>query len=164
VRSHPARRFAGLLLAVSVAATVTLPLGCASSEPKPQWLEREVGAGSAQLLIDVTALSLQKCGFPVGAGIDPGHLVALSGWHISLMPFRGKGFREQCEVRYERVGPARYKASIRVRREKNDDILRPLDLTYAKWVPQPDDPVRAQVVMQYILSMLGTEIEIDQKQ
>ena len=131
---------------------------CASSRPKPVWIEREVGAGNDRLLMDVTALAIQKSGFPVGAGIDPGRLVAVSGWQISLHPFRGKGFRAQCEVRYQRIEGRRYKVSIRVRKEKNDDILRPLDLTYAKWEPVEDDPVRARMVMQHIHSLLGTEV------
>jgi hypothetical protein len=129
-------------------------------EPEPVWLEREISAGSDPLLMDCTALAIQKSGFPVGSGIDPGALVAVSGWHISLAPFRGKGYREQCEVRYARVSPGKYKVSIRVARDKNDDILHPLDLSYAKWVRQPDNPDRARMVMQHIQSLLGTGVEI----
>jgi hypothetical protein len=134
--------------------------GCASNQPEPQWIEREFGAGTDQLLMDCTALAIQKTGFPVGSGIDPGRLVAVSGWQISLQPFRGKGWREQCEVRFERLEKGRYKASIRVRHEKNDDILHPLDLTYAQWVPEPDNTLRARSVMQHIQSRLGTGVEI----
>ena len=131
-----------------------------NSTPEPVWIEKEVRATNDPLLMDCTALALQKSGFPVGSGIDPGRLVAVSGWQISLAPFRGKGYREQCEVRYERIVPGRYKASIRVRHEKNDDILHPLDLTYAQWVAEPDNPDRAHTVMQHILSLLGSGLEV----
>jgi hypothetical protein len=156
VNPDPARPRSGLLL--SLVLLVALVSGaCASNQPEPVWIEREIGAGNDRLLMDVTAIAIQKSGFPVSSGIDPARLVALSGWQISLAPFRGKGFRAQCEVRYQRLDARRYKVSIRVRKEKNDDILRPLDLTYAKWVPVEDDPVRARMVMQHIHSLLGTE-------
>lgn len=146
-------------------AAVLLVLGlllasCAATQPDPKWIEREFSASSDQLLMDCTALAIQKSGFPIGSGIDPGRLVAVSGWQISLAPFRRKGYREQCEVRYERLEAHRYKASIRVRHEMNDDILRPLDITYAKWIPQPDDPNRARMVMQHIQSLLGTGMDM----
>lgn len=155
-RNHASLRapVAALLLVLAF-----LPVSCAAPQPEPAWIERDVGAGNDPLLMDCTALAIQKSGFPVGSGIDPGRLVAISGWHISLAPFRGKGYREQCEVRYARVVPGRYKASIRVRHEKNDDILHPLDLTYAKWIAEPDNTDRARTVMQHIQSLLGTGLE-----
>ena len=142
-------------------ALAFLPASCGSlsTTPDPVWIAKEVGAGSEPLLMDCTALAIQKSGFPVGAGIDPGRLVAVSGWHISLAPFRRKGYREQCEVRYERVSPGKYKCSIRVRHEMNDDILHPLDLTYAVWVAEADNVERARTVMQHIQSMLGPGVE-----
>ena len=108
-------------------------------------------------------MAVQKSGFPIGSGIDPGHLTLVSGWHTSLAPFRGAGFREQCEVKYDRIVPRRYQASIRVRREKNDDILRPLDITYAQWKQEPDDYDRARTVMQHIRSLLDTDVEVGSK-
>ena len=155
----PAARLAALVLGLAL----SLAPACKSSEPEPRWIRHEVEAGNDRLLLDVTGLALQKSGFPVGAGIDPGHLVAVSGWHHSLAPFRGKGWRAQCEIRYQRLGPRRYAASIRVRREKNDDILRPLDLTYAKWIPDQDDTERARTVMQHIRSLLDTSFEVERR-
>jgi len=137
--------------------------GCKSSEPEGQWLQYEVEAQTDELLIEVTALSLQKCGFPIGSGVDPGHLRIVTGWHNSLAPFRGEGWREQCEVRYEKKTQRHYSVSIRVKREKNDDLLRPLDLTYAQWVPEPDNTDRARMVLQHIRSLLDTDVEVDLK-
>lgn len=151
----------GLLLAASLGlAFLGLLGGCAATQAEPSWVEREIAAANDQLLIDCTALAIQKTGFPVGGGIDPGRLVAVSGWHISLAPFRGKGWREQCEVHYARVGPGKYKASVRVRHDKNDDIIHPLDLTYAKWLPEPDNTDRARMVLQHVQSLLGPGVEV----
>jgi hypothetical protein len=127
------------------------------------WVRHEVTAETDRLLMDVTALSLQKSGFPVGSGIDPGNLTVVSGWQNSLAPFRGEGWREQCEVHYEKSAPRRYQVSIRVKKEKNDDILHPLDITYAQWVKEPDDPMRARTVMQHIRSLLDTDLKVDEK-
>jgi hypothetical protein len=137
--------------------------GCKASEPEAHWVQYEVPAQNDRLLMEVTAMAVQKSGFPIGSGIDPGHLTLVSGWHTSLAPFRGAGFREQCEVKYDRIVPRRYQASIRVRREKNDDILRPLDITYAQWKQEPDDYDRARTVMQHIRSLLDTDVEVGSK-
>ena len=130
--------------------------GCATTE-QVNWLDDKVHAGSDRVLWEVTRMALDKNGFPIGAGLDEAHLVATSGWHISLAPFRGKGFREQCEIKYTRSAPGEYAVKLRVKREKNDDLVHPLDLTYAEWVAEPDNQERAQIVLQYIKSLLGGE-------
>jgi len=154
-------RFPGPVAFLLLALAGCLP-SCASfsSASEPVWVEKEIRASNDPLLMDCTALAIQKSGFPVGSGIDPGRLIAVSGWQNSLAPFRGKGYREQCEIRYTRIVPGRYKASIRVRHEKNDDILHPLDLTYAQWIPEADNVDRARTVMQHIQSLLGTGLEV----
>ena len=137
--------------------------GCKSSEPDPQWIRAPVSAQDDRLLLDVTALALQKSGFPIGTGVDPNHLTVVSGWHNSLLPFRKTGYREQCEVRYERTAPRKYQVAIRVRHEVNEDIIAPLDLTHAEWVPEPDNVQRARSVMQHIRSLLDTDIQVGEK-
>lgn len=155
-------------------AALALVPACSTSpfytgDPPAQWVPGDadrpviLDAQDDRLLMDVTALALQKSSFPIGTGVDPGHLVAVSGWHNSLQPFRGKGYREQCEVHYERQGPRKYKVAVRVKREKNDDILRPLDLSYAKWIPDADDTDRARIVLQHLRSLLDTDIDVGQK-
>jgi hypothetical protein len=136
---------------------------CWSTQPEPTWVQGKVGAASDRVLREVTALALLKSGFPGGSGIEPGKLTAVSGWHISLAPFRGKGYREQCEVKYTPVGTMEYQVDVRVRREKNDDIVKPLDITYADWTVEPDNPEHAQIVLQYIKSMLGSPFELSGK-
>lgn len=137
--------------------------GCKSSEPKAEWMHDTVTAASERVLWEVTGLALEKSGFPGGTGLEPGRLIAVSGWHVSLAPFRGKGFREQCEVRYTPAGPREYRVDVRVRREKNDDLVKPLDITYADWKLEPDNPEHAQIVLQYIKSMLGSGFDVGGK-
>ena len=137
--------------------------GCKASEPEPRWIRKDVEAENDRLLIDVTALALQKSGFPVGAGIDPGNLTILSGWHTSLAPFRGEGWREQCEVRYVKKSPGHYEVAIHVRREKNDDLVHPLDIAYAQWIQEEDDVDRSRAVMQHVRSMLETDVKVEDK-
>ncbi len=158
-RTTPApRRWAPLLCLLSC-----LLASCASAGSEPAWVQGKVGAASDRVLREVTALAMVKSGFPGGTGIEPGKLTAVSGWHVSLAPFRGKGYREQCEVKYTPVGTSEYQVDVRVRREKNDDLVKPLDITYAEWEPEPDNPEHAQIVLQYIKSMLGSQFELSGK-
>lgn len=136
--------------------------GC-QSEPTPNYATSTVTASSERVLWQVTILALEKSGFPIGARLDPSTLTATSGWLISLAPFRGKGFRAQCEVHYTPKGPRDYDVQVRVRREKNMDIVQPLDLTYAQWEPDEDDIERAGVVLQYVKSLLGNEFAVGAK-
>ena len=134
--------------------------GCSAPPPPPQWVSTQVQAGNERLLLEVTELALRKSGFPVGAGLDPAHLRATSGWKISLAPFKGKGFREQAEVKYTRAAEGRFKVDVRVRRERNEDLVRPMDLTYAQWEADPDNVERARVVLTFVQSLLSTGEEV----
>jgi hypothetical protein len=159
-RNRPAR---GAWTARAVLAlALSFAFGCAI-EPPAQWSTGTVTASSERVLWQVTVLALEKTEFPVGSRMDPATLTAISGWRISLAPFKGKGFREQCEVHYTAKGPREYDVQVRVRREKNQDIVQPLDLTYAEWEPDEDDVERAGVVMQYIKSLLGNEFNVGPK-
>ncbi|MCK6448677.1 MAG: hypothetical protein L6Q99_19970 [Planctomycetes bacterium] len=133
---------------------------CKSDLPAPEWRDGEVTAASENVLWEVTVLALEKEGYPVGAGLDPSTGVALSGWKSSLAPFKGKGWRARAHVKYERTAPGRYRVDVRVEKELNQDLARPLDPSYAQWEPTADDAERAQVLLQRIRSYLGGEIEV----
>ncbi len=140
---------------------LALAAGCSStSKYKPEWQEGELAAPSDRLLWEVTVFALDKERYPLGSGIDPVTLTAVSGWRNSLQPFRGKGRRARAEVRYEPLGPGRYKVRVRVEQQVNMDIVRPLDLTYAKWEEGPDDPQAAAVILQRVRSWMGPELEL----
>jgi hypothetical protein len=50
-----------------------------------------------------------------------------------------------------------------VKKDKNDDLVHPLDISYAQWVAEPDDVDRARAVMQHIRSLLGANVEVQPK-
>jgi len=130
--------------------------GCATPRPAPKWVSGDVRAGSERVVWEATRMGLEKNDFPVGAGLDPAHMSAVSGWRHSLAPFRGKGFRERCYVNWTRVGEDHWHLEVRVERDRNDDISHPLDVSYADWQPDPDAEERARLVAQYIRSLLDT--------
>jgi hypothetical protein len=144
-------------LSFTLLLLAALSAACAFGGKKyPQtWIRDEVEIGSERILWEVTAMALDKEGFPVGSGMDPTSLVATSGWKNSLAPFRGKGWRERAQVRYERVAPGRYRIEVRVERDLNMDIARPMDLSYADWEDAPDDEVAGAILLQRIKSTLG---------
>jgi len=146
------------LLCVLLLAFVcpTLFGGCASAKPDPKWVGGDLLVGSERVLWAATRMALDKNNFPIGTGIDETHMTAVSGWMHSLAPFRGKGFRERCHIKWTRVGEGRWHLEVRVERERNDDISHPLDVSYADWSSDPDDEERAKLVAQFIRSMLDT--------
>jgi len=151
------------LSTLAILAAAPLMSGCLSSRPDPKWREIVVEAASDNILWEVTVVALEKTGFPLGSGLDRGRLVAVSGWHTSLAPFKGDGYRERCTVEYTPLEARKYQARVRVERERNDDIVRPLDLSYAKWEPDPDDDRRAGMVLGYVQTMLGGEFKVGER-
>jgi hypothetical protein len=150
-----------LLVLVPLLAGLLFCSSCASSGAFPaEWQSDEIAVGSERILWEVTVLSLEKHGFPVGTGVDPTSMEAASGWSNNLAPFRGQGYRERALVRYEPAGQGRYKVEVRVEHQNNMDISRPLDARYAKWEPAADDKAKAAVVLQRIKSWIGAEFEV----
>jgi hypothetical protein len=123
------------------------------------WEVDELEVPSERLLWEITVFALEKERFPVGSRLDPSTLTAISGWRNSLAPFRGKGRRERAEVRYEAIGPKLYRVHVRVEREINDDPVRPMDLSYAKWEKAPDNQEGAMVLLQRIRSWISPGLE-----
>jgi hypothetical protein len=111
----------------------------------------------------VTLLALEKSGFPPGTDLNPGDMVAISGWMMSLAPFKGDGYREQATVWLERLEGHQYQVDVRVVRERNESLTNPLDPTVAKWKTDADNLQRARLVLQHIQSELGTDFEVGVK-
>lgn len=126
----------------------------------PQWQSDEIQVPSERLLWEVTVFALEKERYPVGTQLDPSTLTAISGWRNSLAPFKGKGRRERAEIRYEVIGPKLYRVQVRVEREINQDPVRPMDLSYAKWESAPDATEAASILMQRIKSWIAPGFEL----
>jgi len=150
--THRCRRALAPLFAV-----LALAAAACFSTPKPeeQWQRGQVSVGSDRLLWEITRFSLEQGGYPVGSGMDPTALVATSGWKTSLAPFRGKGWRERAQVRYRRAAPGRYQVDVRVEKQLNMDVVKPLDLRYAKWEPAPDNLEAARILLERIKAWIG---------
>jgi hypothetical protein len=133
--------------------------GCASGGGG-EWQTVELRAASQRVLWQITAVAIEQEGFPIGAGLDPSTQIATSGWRLDLAPFKSKGFRYQAQVKSERIEPGRFKLHVRVAKESNEDLVSPMDASRAKWKKAPDDKERAQVLVQRIRSLLGTELEL----
>ncbi|MDZ4773112.1 MAG: hypothetical protein SGI72_08245 [Planctomycetota bacterium] len=136
---------------------LALVSACVSGKKPAQWIDATLTAPSDSILWDVTRLSLQKTGFPLGTGLERGKLLAVSGWHTSLAPFKGDGFRERAHIEYVPQGDRKYGVKVRVEREINQDITHPLDLSYAEWESDRDNVTRAQIVLGYVRAMLETK-------
>lgn len=149
---------------VFVLLCVSTFTACLASRPDPKWVDGTVEAASDTILWQVTVLSLEKNGFPVGSGVDRGKLVAVSGWHTSLAPFKSDGYRERCHIELAPGNARSYGIKVRVERERNEDISHPLDLSYAQWEPDPDNVARAQTVLGYIKATLGGAYESTPRQ
>ncbi len=148
------RRFLALLLFVSLAS-------CTVTQPE-SWIPAEVPTASNMRLWEISRLAMEREGFPVvQQGFDPKTRIATSGWRMDLHPFKGRGFRERALVKYERgEKPGTLTLSVRVSQEINDNVSKPLDLEYAEWVPAPDNHEKSRVMLQYIRSMLGNQLDV----
>lgn len=152
---------ARLLLALACLTLALAHSSCASTKRHPPvWQVDEIEVPSERLLWEVTVFALEKERFPLGTRLDPTTLTAVSGWRNSLAPFKGKGRRERAEVRYTAIGPRLYRVEIRVEREINQDPVRPMDLSYAKWESAPDSAEAAMVLLQRIKSWIAPGFEM----
>ncbi len=137
---------------------------CASGPPAA-WVPSAIPACSAMRLWEITRLAMEREGFVVlQRGFDPKTRTATSGWRKELHPFKGRGYRERVLVRYGAGAQAgTMKIGVRIEREINQNLSKPLDPEYADWGEAPDNTERAKVVLQYIRSLLGPDLNIGKK-
>ena len=124
-------------------------------------VEDEIPTMTSTVLWDVTRLALAKAGFNVIVSTDPVEKQVTSGWSRTWRPSARRAFREQALVRYRHAEEdGHLVVEVRVRRELNMDIVKPLDPTYADWQEDEDNEARAQIIMGYIKAYTGTEFEV----
>ena len=138
---------------VTSALLLLLGSSCASTV-KTDWLKGEAPSASQHVLYEVTKMALVKSGFPVlGVGFDPATHTMSSGWRTDLVPMtrqRTRGFRERAWVKYSPSGGGEIELEVRVEREINKNLARPLDPQYADWETGPDSVERARFLLQLI--------------
>ncbi|MEW6072897.1 MAG: hypothetical protein AB1726_09955 [Planctomycetota bacterium] len=135
---------------------------CASRnrEPDALWQTVEVaGVPSDGYLWKMALLSCQKLGFPLAAGLDPSSMEITTGWRTDLQPFRGEGTRTQVHLRMTALGRGHWRIAGRVKKQVNEDILRPLDPRYADWKWREDDAGVARILVHHIRAYLDSRID-----
>jgi hypothetical protein len=160
---HP-QRLTALVLATVLCAVAALASSCASSGHDPKWIETTLEPPNETVLWQVTMMSLQKLRFPISSGFEPGKLRGVSGWDTQPAPFKGEGYRERCYVEYTPLTGKRYTMKVRVERETNEDIVHPLDISYAEWQPAPDNEARAHLLVGQVKAFLGPDFKTTEKQ
>jgi len=150
------RNVTGLALLCLVASTA-----CQTGPKyKPAWTDAVVSAPSENVLWAVASQELQRMGYPLGSGAHPDQLVMTSAWKTELAPFKGDGFREKAQVRFTRQDNGQYKVEARVQRESNQDMVRPIDPSYAEWEEAPDNVDAARVLLQRIQARISEPLEV----
>jgi hypothetical protein len=143
---------------LALAAWLCLLAACANpfqpNEEEP-WAGAEVEAPSENVLWTVSGMALERSGFPVGSEADPTTLVMNTGWKVNLAPFKGQGFRERASLRLNSLGNKRWRVEVRVDKETNEDIKRPMDPSMAKWESAGQDLDAADLILRRIRATLG---------
>ena len=137
---------------------------CLTGSPE-EWIPAEVPLCSTTRLHEVVRMTMEQDGFLVlNQSFNPKTKTFTSGWETELHPFKGHGFRERAHVMYESgKNPGMMRLSVRVENEVNENLAKPLDPSYAMWSPAPDNPGRARVMLQYMRSLLGSELNMGKK-
>jgi len=139
----------------TLAGALLLSLSACSSTPDPVWVESSAPTVSRRVLWEVTRIAFEREGFPqVAPGFDPVNNTVTSGWRTELAPFSGQGFRERAWVKYSTTDTGNLSIEVRVQREVNKNLARPLDPQYADWEEARDSKERARFLLQVIKGSL----------
>lgn len=150
-----------VVLGVVLAGCESVARQESEAEKIAQWRSLEVEAPSDRMVWQLMLLALQNQGYPLAAGTDPGARQVESGWKTDLQPFRGDGNRKKAVLKLAPLEKGRWKVEARVRVEKNQNLVTPLDATRAEWEPTADDPMAALVLLQHVRARLRPELEVD---
>ncbi|NOT30653.1 MAG: hypothetical protein HOP15_09430 [Planctomycetes bacterium] len=152
------------LCGASTSACTSVARQEALDAKQARWRTLEVSVASDRVLWQLALLALQSQGYPLGAGTDPGARQLESGWKTDLQPFKGDGRRWRALVRMTPLEPGRWKLEARVKCERNQNLVTPLDPVRTEWEPSSDDEAQAQILLQHIRSRLQPELEIQPAQ
>lgn len=146
----------------ALAIALALCAGSCNSAPKnpPLWVETTAAAPTDNVLWELALLAIDQHGFTIGAGANPSTMTAITAWKNSLAPFKGDGYRERVHVKLEPAEGGRYKISLHVERQTNENLARPMDLRYAEWEPAADNEALAKILISKIDARIGEELTI----
>jgi len=121
------------------------------------WVEDMVVAPSETVLWQATLSNLWRLGYPVGSQANPSTMTILTGWKTQLSPFRGKGYRLMADVRFVPTEPSAggtpaWDVDVRVKKQVNMSLVKPLDPQYSEWEWRDDDEWEAAILLHHILA------------
>ena len=138
-------------LGASLSTALLLFTSACSAPLEKVWVEGEAPTVSRRVLWEVTRIAFEREGFPqVAPGFDPVERTVKSGWRTELAPFSGQGFRERAWVKYSTTDSGKLSLEVRIQREVNKNLARPLDPQYADWEMAQDSTERARFLLQVI--------------
>jgi hypothetical protein len=149
-----------LLFLATVPLAACASLGFGDDEPDPKWVERELSAPSENVVWQVALETLTRLEYPLGSGLQPDRLIARSGWRNTLAPFKDQGYRLRATIEISPLASPRFLVRVRVERQVNRALVKPLDLRYAEWDALEDDEGESAIIVQHIRTYLDTEIPI----
>jgi hypothetical protein len=161
-RGRLARLAAATLLALGAFAFA----GCSSTqgyERTGEWVEADITIASDRVLRQVASIALERNGFPPGTGEAGDFSVVTSGWKVILQPFKSDGTRAKAHVAYTEKDAQTWTVAVRVEKQTNEELAKPLDLGLAKWEDAPDDNEAATRILEYMRTIVGTEFKLGPK-
>ncbi len=142
-------------LGAALSAALFILISACSSPMEKHWVESEAPTVSRRVLWEVVRIAFEREAFPqVAPGFDPVNRTVTSGWRTDLAPFSGQGFRERAWVKYATSEAGNLSIEVRVQREVNKNLARPLDPQYADWEEARDSEERARFLLQVIKGSL----------
>ncbi|MCY2960745.1 MAG: hypothetical protein NTY35_11315 [Planctomycetota bacterium] len=155
-----------LRAALAPLLTLVLLVACSSSgasDREGDWVEADMTVASDRILRQIATLALQKNGFPPGTEDQAAQTTVSSSWKVQLQPFKSEGTRAKAHVMYEEKGPRTWHVAVRVEKETNEELAKPLELSRAKWESGPDDKEAASRILRTMQTVFGREFELGPK-
>lgn len=145
---------AALALCLGAACTST------ASGEDGEWVEADLAIPSERVLRQISVLAMERNGFPPGTPDANEPTTIVSGWKIDLQPFKSRGTREKAYVAYEDLGSGKFHVYVRVAKDTNEELAKPLELEQAQWESAADDQEMASRILRYMQTMLGSEFQL----
>jgi hypothetical protein len=139
-------KIASLVSALVVAGSLA---GCATPPP---YYSSPIYTGIAPDLVWNTALEVVGRDYPL-AVVNRGKWTFESKWTESLQPMRFLGHRWKVDGQIVREEEG-HRVELRVIKQRNENIDRPLESKSAEWGKQEPDEMTARILLQRIESIL----------
>jgi hypothetical protein len=143
-----------LALASGVSPSCAAP-DASGSAREGDWVEADVVVPSERILRQVAVQAMSRNGFPPGTEASKAQSMVSSGWKVDLQPFKGDGTRAKAFVEYEEKNEREWHVYVRVLKETNGELAKPLELAKAKWESGPDDTESASRILRLIQMVLA---------